>query len=90
MRFIAAIVGAASFVGIASASDCDNGPWAPVSVTGFDGGNQWCDTQWKSGLVITGVEVWSDGDIVNAIKFRYSDGRWSDPRGRRTGKQTSH
>jgi len=69
---------AAAFTGLATAaSDCDNGPWQDVSMTGFNGGSDWCETKWKAGMVIKGVEVWSDRDVVSGVRFYYSNGEVS-------------
>ncbi|KAF2463206.1 uncharacterized protein BDR25DRAFT_397308 [Lindgomyces ingoldianus] len=71
---------------LSSASDCDEGPWAPVSATGSsDTGSPWCETKWKQGPIITGVEVWSNNERVRAIRFSYSDGSVGELHGRIDG-----
>lgn len=64
-------------VGVTNAmGDCDNGAWNPANVqwTGGVGGEPWCATKHKSGIVISGVEVWASKKAVEAIQFFYSDG----------------
>lgn len=77
---------------VQAASDCDNGPWAPVSHTGGLKGAPFCATKFKEGVVITGVEVWANTKSVRAIQFYYSDGtnsrQWGVVDGDRKGKLT--
>ncbi|ORY13677.1 hypothetical protein BCR34DRAFT_613167 [Clohesyomyces aquaticus] len=73
------------FAAGAVASDCDDGPWAPVSMTGADTGAPWCDTMWKQGPVIAGVEAWANNERLKAIRFTFSDGTVGPMHGREDG-----
>jgi len=67
----------ALFSNVSSAvDDCENGPWIAANIqwTGGPGGERFCATKWKQGIVITGVEVYASGKAVEAIQFFYSDG----------------
>ncbi|KAF2731385.1 hypothetical protein EJ04DRAFT_579188 [Polyplosphaeria fusca] len=73
------------FSGLALADDCEQGPWQDVTSTGASTGGPYCATKWKSGTVITGVEVWANDKTVRAIQFYFSDGtnsqQWGKPDG---------
>lgn len=71
------IVAATAILGIARAmGDCDDGPWnvANIQWTGGSGGEPFCATKHKQGIVITGVEVHASSKVVEAVQFFYSDG----------------
>ncbi|KAF2715525.1 hypothetical protein K504DRAFT_529686 [Pleomassaria siparia CBS 279.74] len=84
------LLGAAClFFGAAQAQDddCTAGPWSDVSYTGGGGGSRFCATKWKAGVVVTGVEVWSNDHNVRAVQFYYSDGTNSPQWGKIDGNK---
>lgn len=82
----------ALFAGISTATDCDSGPWnaGNINWVGGDGGGAFCETKWKAGVVITGVDVYATGDGVEALQFYYSDGtsgnQWGQVNGHEAAK----
>ncbi|KAL5413674.1 hypothetical protein PMIN03_003563 [Paraphaeosphaeria minitans] len=69
---------AALFMSGLAAADCSNGPWINVLYVGGQGGGEWCNTKYGSGVVVTGMEVWASSKAVRAVQFYYSDGSNSD------------
>jgi hypothetical protein len=60
--------------GTAEAGSCTGGPWTEPKYAGAQAGTEFCHTKFNSGLLINGIEVWSDKKIIEAIQFYYSDG----------------
>ncbi|KAF2869452.1 hypothetical protein BDV95DRAFT_608997 [Massariosphaeria phaeospora] len=57
----------------------------PFFIGGGDG-TDFCETLADIGVVITGIEVWAEGNGVNGLKFYFSDG-WVSPQvGRQLGE----
>ncbi|CAI6342026.1 unnamed protein product [Periconia digitata] len=70
----------------AAAEDCLDAPGVPGTVIGIpfteDRKQMYaCDTKWKDGLVVSGLEVWSSAFEVKGIRVIYSDGSRSPIRG---------
>ena len=65
----------ALFAGLVHADDCENGPWNVENLNwvGGGGGQRFCATKYKQGVVIKGVEVWGSSSTVDGIQFTYSD-----------------
>ena len=80
---------AALFAGIATATDCDSGPWNPGNINwvGGDGGGAFCETKWKAGVVVTGLDVYATSDDIEAVQFYYSDGTSGNQWGQVNGKE---
>jgi hypothetical protein len=93
MKFTSALVGLAALfsVGVLAASDCDTGPFhGGISwVGGSEGGDDFCATKWKQGIVITGIEAWANHETLRAIQFKYSDGSLSEVYGRADGEKNA-
>jgi len=62
--------------------DCADGPYqsgtdqngnSAIHSIGGGTGSPFCETKWKQGLVIKGIEVWADSNCVRAVQFKYSD-----------------
>ncbi|PGH27597.1 hypothetical protein AJ80_00610 [Polytolypa hystricis UAMH7299] len=69
-------------------SACDSGPWArPIRPVGGMGGYPFCETRWRDGLIMKGMEVWADNGRVRGIEFTYSDGSISTLYGERGGEK---
>ena len=52
------------------------GPWATPYIIGGGGGGAFSETKWvtnQSGLTVTKLQVWWDGDSLQAIQVTYSD-----------------
>jgi hypothetical protein len=58
-----------------NADACDEGPWAPVSAVGGQGGDRFCTTDQANGVVITGVQVWATSKSIRGVQFYYSNGK---------------
>jgi hypothetical protein len=61
--------------------ECDNANFAASPVSGApwtkgDGKGYFCDTKWKTGLVICGVQTWAYKYHQKGFKVKYSDGTW--------------
>ena len=35
-----------------------------------------CETRWRDGLTVNGIETWSSPYNMQAFRLRYSDGKW--------------
>ncbi|KAF2642686.1 hypothetical protein P280DRAFT_506049 [Massarina eburnea CBS 473.64] len=46
----------------------------------------YCETRWKDGLVVNGIELWANKWNVQAFRVRYSDGSWSNIHGNKDYK----
>jgi hypothetical protein len=67
MFFSKLLLGAAALLSavVSAQDDCSSGPWTDVLIIGGEGGGPFCATKWKSGVVVTGVEVWANGSKQN-------------------------
>jgi len=56
--------------------DCSKGPFNSGKMYGdaSSGGNHFCETKWKQGLVVTGLEVWAAKDQIKGLQWTYEDG----------------
>ena len=75
---------------VAAIGDCDNGPFAARQPVGdkHDASNadvDICETQWPSGNVVRGVEVWGNKDRISGILLTYSNQEHSHLVGARAG-----
>ncbi|KAL1607650.1 hypothetical protein SLS60_002585 [Paraconiothyrium brasiliense] len=76
--------------GVAAIGDCDSGPFAALQAVGdkhdsskFD--VDICETQWTSGQVVRGVEVWGSKNRISGISLTYSNQDKSHLIGARAG-----
>lgn len=83
--FLADMIGLAFVLlfAITRADDCHVGPMIPATAVGGPGGKApgFCHTQWTNGLVVTGIEVWSQDYHITGIQLTYSDGSLSPLQG---------
>lgn len=62
--------------GVSALDDCDVGPYASHNFMGYPGKYPvyFCNSKWKSGAVVTGIEVWATAWQIKGIRLEYSDG----------------
>lgn len=59
------------------ADDCSDGPvdsFVGWGKKGYNPNTPFCQTKWKAGLVVTGLEAWATKYHVSGVQFTYSDG----------------
>ncbi|KAF2187915.1 hypothetical protein K469DRAFT_567511 [Zopfia rhizophila CBS 207.26] len=92
MKFISTLLGVSSLLlgTILAETDCSNGPWQkqPSSVGGSEG-SDFCETKFKQGVIINGIEVWANKETVRAVQFKYSDNTLSKVYGEADGDKHS-
>jgi hypothetical protein len=71
------------------ASDCDDGPFAAMTTAGIQHAAA-CESKWKSGEIIVGIEAWSAKFHVKAIRFKYSQSGWGPTYGQTPGVEQAH
>ncbi|KAK4499990.1 hypothetical protein PRZ48_008176 [Zasmidium cellare] len=78
LRSILAAGALSSFIPFVSADlsdDCNGGPMdGHKSYGNLDKPDTFCDTQWRNGLSVTGIEVWATAWQIKGIQLTYSDG----------------
>ncbi|CAG8981509.1 hypothetical protein HYALB_00003082 [Hymenoscyphus albidus] len=90
-RIVAAAAALATLVGVASAGNCDHGPFSASYLAGKDeGGGNFCDTKWEDGITITGIEVWAAKWHIKGFQFTYSDGTKGNVHGIATADGDRH
>ncbi|KAF2868772.1 hypothetical protein BDV95DRAFT_579284 [Massariosphaeria phaeospora] len=76
------------------ASDCGEGPFGEAQLSGktWDriGGIDYCETRWKDGLLITGIEVWANKHHVRGLQITYDNGLKSPIYGTADGDEDRH
>ena len=80
---VAAIFSSLLVPGLADDCDDPSAPFGSSTVNGCDytdtrhgcgRGVYFCDTKWRNGTVVTGLEVWSDCCQIKALQLTYNDG----------------
>ncbi|CAI6289447.1 unnamed protein product [Periconia digitata] len=93
------VVAALALVGHAQDDDCKQGlinnlVFGEGTFVGQQYGDSnkelYCETRWKQGLVVNGIEVWASKDNVQAFRLRYTDGTWSKQYGNPKPDDWSH
>ncbi|KAF2634120.1 hypothetical protein P280DRAFT_543952 [Massarina eburnea CBS 473.64] len=92
MKLLATLLAtsAALIASVAAIGDCDNGPFAGLQAVGdkhdaSDSDIPICETQWKRGRVVKGVEVWGSKDRISGIQLTYTNDDKSNMIGARAG-----
>lgn len=96
MKFTSKIMGSVALLSAAvqadttradANTDCSSGPFhTGISwVGGSDGGDPFCATRWKQGVVMTGIEAWANHETLRAVQFKFSDGSLSEVFGKADG-----
>jgi hypothetical protein len=67
--------------------DCDNENFinSPVSGAPWDhgsGNTYFCDTKWKHGILICGIQTWANKYHQSGFKLKYSDDTWGPVHGK--------
>jgi hypothetical protein len=92
MRLLAVFSVATSLIaGVAAIGDCDAGPWGDLLAIGdiHDDSKvdiDICETQWKQGRVVKGIEVWADKNSIAGIQLTYSNDDTSHMIGSKKGE----
>lgn len=83
MRYLAPILSlSATLIGGAAAiGDCDQGPWGQKTVIGAhveeDHSIEICETRWKDGGIVDGIEMWADKKNFLGYQLHYTLGQMS-------------
>jgi hypothetical protein len=80
----------AFIAGVAAIGDCDQGPWGnPFAIGDIHDDSkadvEICETQWKQGRVVSGIEVWATKKNLAGIQLFYSNGEESHMIGSKEG-----
>lgn len=81
MKFSLLSAAAATMAMVGSVTaNCDKGPFistaAGIPMDKNPGYQQFCESRWEEGVIITGIRVWSAKFQIKAVQFRYAGDDW--------------